>query len=80
MIFRALTPELLQLLAEYPVVILLGPRQAGKTTLARGVLDEFRYTNLEIPETREFAVQDPKAFLAQFENAKLVIDEIQRVP
>ena len=79
MIVRAITPELRALLGEYPIVTLLGPRQAGKTTLARSAVEGFAYSNLESPETREFARSDPKAYLAQFSD-KVIIDEIQHVP
>jgi len=79
MITRAIEPELHTLLQEYPVVTLLGPRQAGKTTLARHAFPDYAYANLEQPEVRSFAEQDPKAFLAQFPD-KLILDEIQRLP
>ena len=79
MINRDIASEMKILLREYPVLTLLGPRQAGKTTLARSVCNEAAYTNLEIPEIREFADSDPKAFLAQF-SGQVIIDEIQRVP
>ena len=79
MIKRHIESEFLQLLGEYPVVTLLGPRQAGKTTLARKALPDYAYVNLEQPEVREFAQDDPKAFLAQF-TGKVIFDEIQRVP
>jgi predicted AAA+ superfamily ATPase len=79
MITRAIEPELHTLLQEYPVVTLLGPRQAGKTTLARHALPGYAYANLEQPEVRSFAEEDPKAFLAQFPD-KLILDEIQRLP
>lgn len=79
MIKRHIEQEFLQLLSEYPIVTLLGPRQAGKTTLARQALPDYAYVNLEQPETREFAQHDPKAFLAQF-TGKVIFDEIQRVP
>jgi len=88
LIDREIEPELLQLLKEFPVVTLLGPRQAGKTTLAKKKLTSdqskyqgsgYEYCNLEIPENREFAMHDPKAFLRQF-RGKTVLDEIQRVP
>lgn len=79
MIARSITPELLALLGEYPVVTILGPRQAGKTTLARDGLEGFAYSNLESPEVREFARADPKAYLAQFPD-KVIIDEIQHIP
>jgi predicted AAA+ superfamily ATPase len=79
MIKRQIETELHKLLREYPVVTLLGPRQAGKTTLARNALSTYEYINLEHPETRQFAQDDPRAFLAQF-SGNVILDEIQRVP
>ena len=81
MIEREIETELLQLLQEYPVVTLLGPRQAGKTTLAKKLVSiaDYQYCNLEVPENRDFAAYDPKAFLRQFKG-KTILDEIQRVP
>lgn len=79
MIKRHIEPEFLQLLGEYPIVTILGPRQAGKTTLARQLLPDYAYINLEHPETRAFAQDDPKAFLAQYPG-KVIFDEIQRLP
>jgi predicted AAA+ superfamily ATPase len=79
MINRKILPELKKLLSEYPVVTILGPRQAGKTTLAQSTLENFEYCNLENPENRDFAINDPKAFLSQFKG-KVILDEIQRVP
>lgn len=76
---RAILDELLILLSEYPIVTILGPRQSGKTTLARHLVDGYQYSNLESPEERQFATQDPKAYLKQF-SSKVIIDEIQRVP
>lgn len=76
---RQILNELKTQLTEYPVVTILGPRQAGKTTLAKRFLDDFGYANLEDPEQREIAQSDPKAFLASLP-AKSIIDEIQRVP
>jgi predicted AAA+ superfamily ATPase len=79
LIERAIYPELKQLLTEYPVVTILGPRQAGKTTLAKHFLKNYGYANLEDPEQREIATTDPRAFLASLKE-RSVIDEIQRVP
>lgn len=79
MITRAIENEFRQLLKEYPVVTILGPRQAGKTTLAQMVLPDYDYSNLEIPEVRHLAQSDPKAYLSQFKGS-VIIDEIQRVP
>lgn len=78
-ITRRISDELLTLTKEYPVVTILGPRQAGKTTLAQTVLAGYAYSNLELPEVRELAQSDPKAYLAQFPSMT-IIDEIQRVP
>jgi len=79
MIKRQILKELQILLTEYPVVTILGPRQSGKTTLAKHFLQGYQYSNLEVPEERQFAEQDPKAYLKQF-TSKVIIDEIQRVP
>lgn len=76
---RHIKPELLKLLTEHPVVTVLGPRQAGKTTLARQSLPDYAYSNLEVPEARDWAMQDPKSYLAQF-TGPVIVDEIQRVP
>ncbi len=79
MIQRNIAKELFRQLKEYPVVTVLGPRQAGKTTLVREVLSGYEYVNLESPETRKFAIDDPKAFLKQYKN-KVIFDEVQRAP
>ncbi len=79
MIKRDLTLELKTLIKEYPVVTILGPRQAGKTTLAQKILTNFEYVNLELPEVRAMATDDPKYFLGQFKKP-VILDEIQRVP
>ena len=63
----------------FPVVALTGPRQSGKTTLARSTFPDKPYRTLEDPETRQLALTDPRAFLAQFPDGA-VLDEIQRTP
>ena len=50
---RQIASELVALVGEYPVVMILGPRQAGKTTLSRMVFPGWAYSNLEVPEARE---------------------------
>lgn len=55
MIKRSIIKEFTTLISEYPVMTILGPRQAGKTTLAKTELDEYAYSNLEIPEVRQYA-------------------------
>lgn len=61
------------------MVTVVGPRQAGKTTLVRHAYPEHRYVNLELPDYRQLAIEDPRSFLKRFE-APVIIDEIQRVP
>lgn len=79
MISRTMQVELLAQLKEFPVVTVLGPRQAGKTTLVREVLHDFDYLTLEDPETRAMAEEDPKALLHRHRH-EVILDEIQRVP
>ena len=70
---------LLERAKAYPVVTVLGPRQSGKTTLCRIAFPDKPYVNLEQPDVREFAQQDPKAFSDQYLDGA-VLDEIQNVP
>jgi hypothetical protein len=79
MIIRSITHEFLTQLREYPIVTVIGPRQAGKTTLVRAALPEYEYVSLEMPETRQFAIDDPKAFLKRYAG-QVIFDEVQRVP
>lgn len=79
MIPRIITTELLTQLKEYPIITVIGPRQAGKTTLVRAVLPDYDYVSLENPEIRQIAIDDPKAFLKQH-TKKVIFDEIQRTP
>ncbi len=79
MIERQLGKELKECAAEFPVVTLLGPRQSGKTTLARASFPDYQYRLLEAPDVRRLAVEDPRGFLAGC-GVGAVIDEIQRVP
>lgn len=63
----------------FPVVALTGPRQSGKTTLARATFPDKPYVSLENPDERDFAEQDPKRFLARFPEGA-ILDEVQRCP
>ncbi len=76
---RDLTPRLIQAAQEASSITLTGPRQSGKTTLCRTVFAQLPYVSLEAPDVRTFALEDPRAFLAQFPNGA-VIDEVQRTP
>jgi predicted AAA+ superfamily ATPase len=79
MIPRAAAHTLERLAKGFPVVALTGPRQSGKTTLAKSVFKDKTYVSLENPDEREFALQDPKRFLQRFPNGA-VLDEVQRCP
>jgi hypothetical protein len=79
MIPRQLAKHAATVFAQYPVVTITGPRQSGKTTLARATFADKPYANLESPVTRQFAEEDPVAFLGQYPEGA-IIDEIQRVP
>ncbi len=79
MIKRELGEKLTELAKQFPVVTIEGPRQSGKTTLARAVFPDFTYVNLEDRVIRLLAEQDEKGFFLRFK-PPLIIDEIQRVP
>jgi predicted AAA+ superfamily ATPase len=80
MIKRDAEQKLRELAEGFPAVSVVGPRQSGKTTLVRSVFPEKPYVLLEDPDTRAFAEEDPRSFLAQFEKTGAIIDEVQRVP
>ncbi|MEA1936975.1 MAG: ATP-binding protein [Patescibacteria group bacterium] len=79
MIKRNITKKILAYYKQYPIISLTGPRQSGKTTLVKKIFPKKPYVNLEDLENREFALNDPKGFLSQYENGA-IIDEVQRVP
>lgn len=76
---RLLQAHVQEALADTPVVLVAGPRQAGKTTLVRQLAgDRMRYLTLDDNLTLLAAQQDPVGFIRNLDRA--VIDEIQRVP
>lgn len=79
MIDRNIAPVIRSVKGKMPVISITGPRQSGKTTLARKVFADYRYFNLEDMENRTFAISDPKGFLLNA-GPRVVLDEIQHVP
>jgi predicted AAA+ superfamily ATPase len=79
MINRTITPKLMDLAQKYPVLTLTGPRQSGKTTLVKAVFPQLPYVSLEEPDVRQFALADPRGFLANYPRGA-VLDEVQRTP
>lgn len=76
---RKIEKKIKELSKTYPVIVISGPRQSGKSTLVKHVFPEHDYINLERIDDREFADNDPRAFLDQFKK-NVIIDEIQYVP
>ncbi len=79
MIYRKLTATLQRLAKTFPVIAITGPRQSGKTTLAKAVFADKPYITLEDPAERAFALEDAKGFLHRFRDGA-IFDEAQRWP
>jgi len=79
MINRVLGGTIQRSARQFPVVAILGPRQSGKTTLVRDIFPKKPYVTLEDPDTRAFALSDPRGFLARYGNGA-ILDEVQRAP
>lgn len=79
MIPRHLAPFILKYAKEYPVLALVGPRQSGKTTLAKLLFPTYTYISLENLDFREHAMEDPRGFLRDH-GPYVIFDEAQRVP
>jgi len=78
---RTLSAALRRVAGPYPVVYLTGPRQSGKTTLARATFPDFAYVNLEDLQRRAAVKEDPHGFLRSVAGeAGVIVDEAQRVP
>jgi predicted AAA+ superfamily ATPase len=83
MLQRAARSRLIELLARFPAVALLGPRQVGKTTLALSLTGEADpsplYLDLELPSNRA-KLADPELYLSEYEDRLVILDEIHRLP
>ncbi len=76
---RQLHEKLSQMARKFPAVAVTGPRQSGKTTLVQSAFPQKPYVSLEDPDTREFALRDPRGFLSRHAGGA-ILDEIQRTP
>lgn len=74
-----MTQRINELRKSFPVIVVTGPRQSGKTTLIREMFPDYKYFNLESPQTLQ-AVQDDPAGLVNPKTRNIIIDEVQRVP
>jgi hypothetical protein len=74
MIDRTLATKLSEAARQFPVVTVTGPRQSGKTTLVKAVFKNLDYVSLELPDQRQFALEDPRGFLSQFDGP-VILDE-----
>jgi predicted AAA+ superfamily ATPase len=76
---REIFKEAKEALACFPILVLTGARQTGKTTLSK-LLTNKPYYNLESPDTRELVKSDPRLFLEKVAQSGAIIDEFQRIP
>lgn len=76
---RTIAPRIREMCDKFPIVSVTGPRQSGKTTLLRNLFPDYRYVSLENPDYQDFALQDPRRFLATYDR-HVILDEAQRVP
>ena len=77
---RAMEASILKASSQYPVVMVCGQRQTGKSTMLRHISEpDRRYVSFDKVETRRLAQNDPALFFETYGH-KLLIDEFQRVP
>ena len=79
MIPRQAKEIILSLSKGYPAIAITGPRQSGKTTLAKHIFKEKPYVSLENPDIQEMSQIDPRGFLDRYKDGA-VFDEVQRSP
>ncbi|MDE6051014.1 MAG: ATP-binding protein [Paramuribaculum sp.] len=76
---RLISPKIEEAAKYFPVIIVNGPRQSGKTSLCRHLYADYKYVNLENITTRAAAAADPTLFLESL-GSKAIIDEVQNYP
>jgi len=76
---RQIAGRIREMCEKFPIISVTGPRQSGKTTLLRTLFPDYKYISLENPDYQDFALNDPRRFLATFDRY-VTLDEAQRVP
>lgn len=76
---RQMESEILKVRRNFPIITILGPRQAGKTTLAKSAFPGKPYVNFEKLDLRMQALEDPEGFLQRYPDGA-IFDEIQEIP
>lgn len=79
MIKREMQEKVMQLASKFPFVLITGPRQSGKSTLAKMSFPDYKYVSLADLDMRSFAQNDPRGFINTYPG-KVIIDEVQNVP
>lgn len=80
MIARTIQQLVYEMAGKMPVIGLTGPRQSGKTTLAKTCFPTYRYLNLESPEVQQLVNDDPRGMLMAGTDGGVILDEVQRMP
>lgn len=76
---RLISPKIEEAHKYYPVIVITGPRQSGKSTLCRNLFPDYTYVNLEYISTRTRALTDPVGFIDEL-GENVIIDEVQHAP
>ncbi|MBI4334647.1 MAG: ATP-binding protein [Chloroflexi bacterium] len=79
-IHRTIEPVIRRAVREFPVTVLTGPRQSGKTTVLKRLFGrQYRYVSLEAPDVRMAAAGDPRGFIGMYP-PPVIFDDVQHVP
>ncbi|MDE6444103.1 MAG: AAA family ATPase [Muribaculaceae bacterium] len=76
---RLISPKIEEAHKYYPVIVITGPRQSGKSTLCRNLFGDYKYVNLEYIPNRMRALTDPVGFIDEL-GENVIIDEVQHAP
>jgi uncharacterized protein len=79
MIKRNIESEVKETMKFYPIIVITGPRQSGKTTFLKNAFPDFEYISFENPDVRLFIENDTNGFLEKH-SEKVIFDEVQLIP